>query len=90
METSEISEHQVRVYAFALQAATWVTANEIAAGASVAKRTARAHALRFVKLGIFDQAEVFPAHRYRLSPLASKRNRTLVQRVEEAQKIFAG
>ncbi len=75
-ETNEISIHAVRVYALLLdrvatQEHGWVTANEIAAGAEVAPRTARAYAKRFVDLGIADLAEVFPAHRYRLSEQAA-------------------
>jgi hypothetical protein len=88
METSEISLHQVKVYEFALSSRGWVTAKEIAAGAGVAQRTARAHALKFVQLGVFDQAELFPAHRYQLSSLAAKRNKTFIQRLEAAREMF--
>lgn len=89
METSEISLHQVRVYNFVGKHGGWCTAQEIAEGSGVAPRTARAHSLRFVKLGVFDQAEVFPAHRYRLSAMAPKRNKAIVQRLDEARAIFA-
>lgn len=89
METSEISIHQSRIYEFVKSAGRWVTSREIASGADVAERTARAHALKFVRLGVFDQAEVFPAHRYRLSELAGKRNISVVRRLEAAREIFA-
>lgn len=88
METSEISLHQVRIYRFVAQHKGWITAKEIAGGANVGDRTARSHALRFVRLGIFDQAEVFPAHRYRLSELAGKRNKAFLQRLDEAAEIL--
>jgi DNA-binding IclR family transcriptional regulator len=45
----------------------WLTSQQVAEGAKVAARTARQHLLRLVQLGLLDQAEVFPAHRYRLS-----------------------
>jgi hypothetical protein len=88
METNEISEHLFRVYAFVRDQRRWVTAHEITDGANVASRTARAHALRLVKAGIFDQAEVFPGHRYRLAVKADKRNRGFVQRLEQASEVF--
>jgi hypothetical protein len=87
-ETNEISFHLVKVYVFLKKNSGWHTARKIAAGATVADRTARAHVLKMVQLGIVDQAEVFPAHHYRLSNLASKRNKTFVQRIEEAMQIF--
>lgn len=98
MESSEISTHQARVYKFAAErqgktvggttVQGWFTASELAEGAQIAPRTARAHALSFVRLGVFDQAEVFPAHRYRLSELADKRNVAMVRRLKEALVIF--
>jgi hypothetical protein len=88
MEGNEISLHQARIYAFLKSTSAWVTAREIAVGAHVAGRTARAHALNLVKLLILDQAEVFPGHRYRLSSMAHKRNQTYLKRLEEALEIF--
>ena len=88
METSEISAHQVRVYNFVAEQSGWVSARDIAHGAQVSGRTARNHALNFVRLGVFDQAEVFPSHRYRLSLLADKRNKTFVQRLKQANTVF--
>lgn len=89
METNEVSEHIYRVFAFVRDAERWVTAKEIAIQAKVAGRTARAHALRLVHAGIFDQAEVFPSHRYKLSAKADKRNKGFIQRLERAGEIFS-
>lgn len=87
-ETNEISFHMAKVYVFLKNNSGWHTSRKIAAAANIADRTARAHVLRMVQLGIVDQAEVFPAHHYRMSTLASKRNKTFVQRIEEAMQIF--
>lgn len=87
METNEISAHQLRVYQYAADH-EWFTSAQLAQGAGVAPRTARAHARRFVQLGLFDQAEVFPAHRYRLSPLAEKRNAAMVRRLGAAAEAL--
>ena len=88
METNEISLHLVRVFELAKAHPGWLTAKEIADRAGVAGRTARAHAAKLVQLGIFDVAEVFPGHRYRLSELAVKRNKPMLQRLEAARMVF--
>ena len=89
METNEVSLHQVKVYlAVKAAGASWLTANDIATAAGVAPRTARAHALKLVNLGIFDQAEVLPAHRYRLAATADKRNKGYALRIEQAMSVF--
>ena len=88
MERAEVSEHELKVYAFTLKAAGWVTNHEIAKGAGVARRTARQHSLRLVQLGVFDQADVFPAHRYRVGKQARSRNRAYVLRLEQAAEVF--
>jgi hypothetical protein len=41
-----------------------------------------------VDANIVDQAEVFPAHRYRLSKKARKRNINYIQRLERAAEVF--
>lgn len=87
-ETSEVSEHLFRVFAFVTKANRWHTAREIAEHSKTAYRTARAHCYRLVKAGIFDQAEVFPGHRYRISENASKRNKGFMQRLEQAKEFF--
>lgn len=88
MESSEISLHQARIYRFLRGETGWVTARQIAAGADVAVRTARLHALRFVRLMIADEVAVSPEHRYRLSALADKRNAAYLGRLEQALKVF--
>ena len=89
METNEVSLHQVKVY-MAVKASgnSWITSNVIAERAGVSPRTARSHALKLVNLGIFDQAEVFPAHRYRLASTADKRNKGYSLRIEQAISVF--
>jgi hypothetical protein len=90
MEQNEISIHEVRFYrALCHNPETWLTANDLATLSNIAGRTARAFALKFVNLGILDLAEVYPAHRYRLSKKASKRNKAYVVRLETADGVFA-
>ncbi len=88
MEQSEISAHQLRVLQVVRDARGWI-AREIAKGAKVAPRTGqRAHALAFVRAGIFDKAKVHPGHRYRLSPAARKRNHAYLDRLTAAESVF--
>ncbi len=87
MERNEISRHEVAVFKVLVDGG-WLTSRDLAERASVAPRTARAHALKLVKLGIVDQAEVFPAHRYRLSEFAAKRNRTYMDRLRQAAEVL--
>ncbi len=65
-----------------------MTSKQVAASAGVAERTARSHLLKLVHLGLVDQAELFPAHRYRLSLMAENRNKAYVQRIRAAVEIF--
>lgn len=88
MERSEISLHQFKVFQFVKAAQRWVTNQEIAEGTKIAARTARAHTKHLVDLGIFDQAEVFPGHRYRLSDQAGKRNKGYMLRLQQAGEVF--
>ncbi len=90
VERNEISAQEVRVYSHLKRnGARWTTSKTTAAEAHVAPRTARALLLKFVRLNIVDQAEVFPAHRYRLSEKAARRNLGYVQRLEHACAVFA-
>lgn len=90
MEKNEVSIHEVKVFsAFSSCNGAWKTAAEVAQDAGVATRTARAHCLKLVRLGILDQAEVFPAHRYRLSAKAAKRNVAYHQRIQTAIEVFS-
>lgn len=81
MERNEVSAHEIAVFKALLSAEGWLTSSDIARLADVAPRTARAHALKLVRLGVADQAEVFPGHRYRISGFAPKRNRSYVDRL---------
>ena len=88
-EKGEISAHEVRIYRLMSEApARWFTAQEVSDEAKVARRTAGLHTLRFSKLGLVDQAEVFPAHRYRWSEFAGKRNKSYLQRLDAAADII--
>jgi DNA-binding IclR family transcriptional regulator len=84
MENNEISEHLVRIFKVVRDRNGWMSARDVAVAANVSGRTARAHCLGLVRLGIFDQAEVFPGHRYRLSTFAEKRNVTYLNRLRHA------
>lgn len=89
MEKNEVSIHEARVFSvFLANPKEWLTSKEIAEKADVAQRTARAHCLKLVQLGILDQAEVFPSHRYRMAEKADKRNRGYFDRVKQAMEIF--
>lgn len=54
----------------------------------VAPRTIRHLTLKLVRLGIVEQAEVFPGHRYRLSAHAKQRNRGYLDRLEATAEVF--
>ena len=88
MEANEISEHKVRVFLYLEKMQGWQTNKEIAKGTAIAPRTARALTMNLVSLGILDQAEVFPGHRYRFSALAEKRNKAYILRLREAASVF--
>lgn len=88
MESNEISLHQVKVFQAVRSSSQWITSKEVANLSGVADRTARSHLLKLVKLGLIDQAEVFPAHRYRVSDFAGKRNLAYLQRIEKAAEVF--
>lgn len=89
METNEISLHQVKVYEFVAGAGKWVTAKETAEATGVKYRTVADHMKRLVGIGIFDLAELFPSHHYRLSAFAEKRNKTYLQRLVAAKAVFS-
>lgn len=90
METSEISHHQVKIYTALRDTKEWLTSKDLAKRSGVNERTTRAHLLKFVKLMVVDQVEVFPGHRYRLSDKASKRNQGIIGRLDQAEEIFSG
>lgn len=88
METSEISVHQIAVYDFVKSAGRWVSMKDIISGTGVKRETVGNHCRRFVKLGIFDQAEVWPGHRFRFAELAEKRNPAIIARVFAARNAL--
>ena len=89
MERSEISLHEVRLYSQLLShPKKWFTNRELADAVGFSERTVRAHTLRFCGLGIIDHLEVFPAHKYRISDKATKRNQAYVQRLDQAMDAF--
>lgn len=90
MERNEISLHEVKIYrALKDGKGKWLTNADIKASIEgVSARTVRAHTLKLVRLGLIDQAEVFPAHRYRLSDKADKRNPAYTIRLEKAADVF--
>lgn len=89
-ERNEISRHEVEVFRVLLaNGKSWKTNKELAAECqAVAPRTVRAMTFKFVHLGILDQAEVFPGHKYRLSEKAEKRNRGYVDRLRQVADVF--
>lgn len=88
MEGNEVSIHEVKIYLVLKSRASWMTNREIAIAAKVAPRTARAHSLKLVNLGLLDLAEVFPAHRYKWSDKGSRRNAAYCLRLEKAREVF--
>jgi len=90
MESNEVSVHEVSVYQALKSAGRWMTNKEIhEAIDNIAQRTVRSHTLKLVKLGLVDQAEVFPGHRYKWSDKSEKRNLTYVNRLDNASEVFA-
>ncbi len=89
MERNEISLHEVKVYQALRDAKDrWLTNYDASRLSGVCARTTRLHTKRFVDLGIVDIAEVFPAHRYRLSGKAGKRNSSYIRRLDSACDVF--
>lgn len=89
LERNEVSRHEVLVYlALASKRDSWLSNQEIADATSVALRTVRAHTKRLVSLGLIDQAEVFPAHRFRWAEKGAKRNASYALRLDAAAQVF--
>jgi len=89
MERSEVSAHEVRAFLVLRTQGRWMTHIELAQAAKISGRTARSYARTWLKLGLIDLAEVFPAHRVRWSEQAHRRNASYVQRLEEAARVFS-
>lgn len=90
MENNEISQHEVLIFkVLEANKGKWITNGEIAKSVSpIAERTVRKHTKRLVDLGLLDVAEVFPAHKYRLSEKAMQRNTAYTKRLQNAVEVF--
>jgi DNA-binding IclR family transcriptional regulator len=88
MESAEVSLHQLMVYEAVKNSTGWITNKDIAKLSGVNERTARAHVYKLVNLEVFEQAEVYPGHRYRLSEKAKKRKVAYLDRLDQARKVF--
>lgn len=90
MEKNEISEQEVRIFCvFRNHSDQWLTNKQISElSDSIPGRTVRLHVKRFVDLGLVDQAELFPSHRYKWSSKAEKRNKSYFLRLKNAVDIF--
>lgn len=91
IEKNEISIQEAKFYATIknISKDRWVTAREVKDMAEIGGSSSRIYALKLTKLGILDLAEVWPAHRYRVSDKASKRNKAYLQRLENALEVFS-
>jgi hypothetical protein len=89
-ERNEVSRHEVEVFrALLANASVWKTNAELATECrDVAPRTVRAMTFKFVQLGLVDQAEVFPAHKFKIAAKADKRNRGYADRLRHAAEVF--
>jgi hypothetical protein len=88
VEPTQISMHQIRVFRFVRDYGRWVSSTDIAEGAEVSPRAARHLARTLVGLGIFDQIEVYPGHRYRFSDQADTLNEAYMIRLRNAEEAF--
>jgi Fic family protein len=88
VEQSEISLNQVKLYHHLKTTRAWLTNKDLARVLRISLRNASLHTQQLVKLGILDQAEVYPGHRYRFSSQARKRNLAYTQRLEQAVEVF--
>lgn len=90
MERSEISQYQIAIYfAFKNRPDQWMSNADVAAVADgITPRTVRAHTHRLAKLGVLDEATVFPANRYRLAVKRNEDAEEHCQRLERAAQVF--
>jgi hypothetical protein len=88
--STTISEHQARVYEYAkLRGDQWFTSMELSVDTNIPANSAKSHAARFEEIGIFERIRISPAHAFRLDPAAQRHAPKLVDRLEEAVRIFA-
>lgn len=86
--SEQISEHKIRVYEVLKQYSGWLTSNDIAVRAGVAKRTARMHAAALATGGIFEREELFGGFRYRFNAKAGREEPAYVSKLEAAKHIM--
>jgi hypothetical protein len=83
-----VSLHEVKVWlALRGKPGQWLTNDEIAKEAGVKARTARQYTFRFVKQGLLENAETFPAYRFRLLASVTELN-PYRQRIEAVTEAF--
>ena len=86
---SEVSIHEVRIYGlFKNNPGKWFTNKTISAALGMAARTVRQHTLRFVKFKIIEQADVFPAHRFRFCDKVAGSAAVHIERLNNAAAAF--
>ena len=88
MESAQISQHQVAVYAFARNASGWFTTKELVKKTGVNARTARLHLLRRVQLRVLARRQYFSACYYRLIPVPDDRAGAYARQLQEAMETF--
>lgn len=89
MEKAEISIHQWKIYDCLVKSQTWMSNKDIAQKTGVSLRRVGFHTNNLVQLGILDQAEVYPGHRFKISNRADKRNTGYLRRLVQAGEIFS-
>lgn len=86
-ESSEISEKELRTFK-AISTKTWVSNKDIALITKLSRRQVNDYMLKFMKIGLIDQAEVWPEHLYRLSRFAAKRAPGYLERLRFTERVF--
>ena len=71
-----------------MRAQAWMTNKEVAEKTGVSLRRTSFHTNNLVQLGILDQAEIYPGHRFKISMRADKRNTGYLKRLQQAGEIF--
>lgn len=95
MEHNEISTHELAIVKVLRDGGKWLSNEQIlrlhqdGGGFPMSDRTVRAKTLKLVGLGLIDQAEVFPSHKYRWSAKAKQRNAAYLLRLERAAEVMA-
>lgn len=89
METNEISYHEVLIWrAIQAKGERWFTNADISKMTpTISSRTVRIKTKKFAELGLLQQADVFPAHRFKLKPKAD-RSVPYIRRLEDATDAF--